>query len=591
MFETMPSQLVCRLVSTPQLRHVGDQNIHLVENGRPRNQVVMRTSEDDSVSSDGSQTSRRSDGETFLLSLGKRMDISEAYNLPSEEVRKCEDEVQAFPLMLRFSEHFAAKWNAVIKSAQMDVPPQEFDDQFGIITSGPISGIVSEIISEITSGITSSESEPPPPRSPRSEVSGPADENLVTYEGGWQNYRYHGAGRLLDSDGNEVYNGEWKDGKRWGHGQVTFRDDHALLWNYEGEFTNDEMSGPGTFTLIDKEELNRLANQSGSSKGHLQLVRFDGIIGPSPSRTQSRHFTEPLDAFDKPHLHPSMLQQLFDESPSTLPLVIDIRRIQSFVDDIIPSVESIDTPSSRQFCYEAAKKEYLPHRSRWTSYEHLDGAKNFKHRFVTGICHFADGAVYQGSYRDGIPEGSGRYTSFDEKVKCEGQWNEGFPHGTAVLTEKQSDGSENAFFGSFVFGKRSGQGIQTIRDNSVYVEGDWSDDSLTDSRDTLIHLQPNEAVRQGIAYYAGPIQKGLPEGRGEISWPDGVVYKGQFTNGMREGHGTMKGNRGLVVVAAPWKKDLPHGKATCVAQKDGGFYAGDIFEGILQVRTIHCAIT
>ena len=46
----------------------------------------------------------------------------------------------------------------------------------------------------------------------------------------------------------QVYNGDWKYGKKHGKGNVTFSNGNK----YEGEFKHDTMNGFGTYTWIDE---------------------------------------------------------------------------------------------------------------------------------------------------------------------------------------------------------------------------------------------------------------------------------------------------------------------------------------------------
>ena len=90
------------------------------------------------------------------------------------------------------------------------------------------------------------------------------------YQGGYSNGKYNGYGRLKYKD-SVIYEGEWKDGLRYGHGICTDREGHRIVgtWQadtliggirtdsagiYRGDFDrNCTASGTGTYTAFDGE--------------------------------------------------------------------------------------------------------------------------------------------------------------------------------------------------------------------------------------------------------------------------------------------------------------------------------------------------
>ncbi|ETD18823.1 MULTISPECIES: GH25 family lysozyme [Prevotellaceae] len=90
------------------------------------------------------------------------------------------------------------------------------------------------------------------------------------YQGGYSNGKYNGYGRLKYKD-SVIYEGEWKDGLRYGHGICTDREGHRIVgtWQadtliggirtdsagiYRGDFErNCTASGTGTYTAFDGE--------------------------------------------------------------------------------------------------------------------------------------------------------------------------------------------------------------------------------------------------------------------------------------------------------------------------------------------------
>lgn len=69
-----------------------------------------------------------------------------------------------------------------------------------------------------------------------------SDPPVGMYRGQWKNWRYHGNGSLMDHAGNVVYEGQWRDGLRWGKGRCHFFDSYGCRWLYEGDFVQVRFS-------------------------------------------------------------------------------------------------------------------------------------------------------------------------------------------------------------------------------------------------------------------------------------------------------------------------------------------------------------
>ena len=69
-----------------------------------------------------------------------------------------------------------------------------------------------------------------------------------TYEGDWEDGRYHGQGKYTNAEGN-TYDGEYKVGKRHGHGKYTYTD--AGGSTYDGDWESGKKHGHGKYTSAD----------------------------------------------------------------------------------------------------------------------------------------------------------------------------------------------------------------------------------------------------------------------------------------------------------------------------------------------------
>jgi hypothetical protein len=71
-------------------------------------------------------------------------------------------------------------------------------------------------------------------------------------------------------------------------------------------------------------------------------------------------------------------------------------------------------------------------------------------------------------------------------------------------------------------------------------------------------LADGKGVAQGIDYYEGQFDKGMPAGKGMYKWADGTYYEGHWENGRREGSGKMVYKDSTVT--GYWKDDIYAGK-------------------------------
>ena len=75
------------------------------------------------------------------------------------------------------------------------------------------------------------------------------DGDLI-YEGEWNEGCYHGKGKEF-SDGDLIYEGEWKYSEEHGKGIKYFKVVGKNLAKYEGEFEESDFNGKGCLTLLD----------------------------------------------------------------------------------------------------------------------------------------------------------------------------------------------------------------------------------------------------------------------------------------------------------------------------------------------------
>ena len=80
-----------------------------------------------------------------------------------------------------------------------------------------------------------------------------------------------------------------------------------------------------------------------------------------------------------------------------------------------------------------------------------------------------------------------------------------------------------------------------------------------------------------VRKYLGEIEKGLPNGQGTLTSPDGTKYKGGFKDGEKHGQGTIKFIDGRKYVGE-WKNSKYHGQGTFTTPS-GNKYVGEYKDG------------
>ncbi len=92
--------------------------------------------------------------------------------------------------------------------------------------------------------------------------------NGALYWGGWKNYKYHGKGKLVSSNG-DIYDGDWVKDKREGTGTQYTVEDHS--W-YTGGFKNNKRHGQGRLKHNNREYVGEFKRDKETGHG----VRTDG---------------------------------------------------------------------------------------------------------------------------------------------------------------------------------------------------------------------------------------------------------------------------------------------------------------------------
>ena len=252
-----------------------------------------------------------------------------------------------------------------------------------------------------------------------------------------------------------------------------------------------------------------------------------------------------------------------------------------------------------------------------------------------GTFTYSNGAVYQGSWRDGEYSGAG-YLKTDE-FEFDGVWLNGKRHGGRghieyTNGEQYLGGWANdrfqdngilrlpglgEFHGTFDNGNKVGLGRFNFLDGSEYI-GNWEDDRahgegkfvfssrkavyllasmdaydsrqmMSNSRDRYFldfggtyvgEFQAGEMSGEGAVtasdgtLYEGEWQHSVPHGHGVLTYPSGGEYVGEWVNGQREGRGIMEyvDNRSY---EGEWLNGRRHGQGVLRAPNGDILHEGD----------------
>lgn len=163
-----------------------------------------------------------------------------------------------------------------------------------------------------------------------------------------------------------------------------------------------------------------------------------------------------------------------------------------------------------------------------------------------GIQVWADGSMYEGTWKNSKANGKGRLIHADGDV-YEGEWKDDKAHGFGVYIH--TDGAQ--YEGYWKEDRQDGEGTETWPDGAKYkgqyVDGKkhgrgtffWADGSQYNGQfsDNNIHGKGVYQWADGRKY-DGEWNANKMHGRGLFTWKDGREYDGEYKDDKKEGEGT-----------------------------------------------------
>ena len=399
-----------------------------------------------------------------------------------------------------------------------------------------------------------------------------------------------GITNIMDDENEEMYEGQWHDGKHHGQGTKKFRDHDEVTTVY----VEGKEHGPGTWSF--DTALGRHTTEGVFEMGVFTNVKLeDHEIYDGDLRFGVPHGLGKMTVDDDVFEGEWRAGKLHGNG--------SVRLVQGEYEGMFVEGHFNDqgTWHDEQETYVGTWKDGLKHGHGTQELESGTYEGNFVNgeRQGYGAFTYRDGTAYQGSWLHNDYHGSGVLKTSDG-AEYDGNWSEGrrhgprgiitYPNGESYVGGWESDEYHGQgvlkipdmgeFNGKFEFGKRHGLGRCTLLDGSEYV-GDWADDFAQGkghfvfaSRKAVKVLQimsvddasllqvvgervfldfggvyDGEFV-QGTMFGKGKVLCGdgteydgdwadrAPEGEGVVKFPDGSQYEGEMSGGMRNGIGT-----------------------------------------------------
>lgn len=361
-----------------------------------------------------------------------------------------------------------------------------------------------------------------------------SEDGLVSYDGDFHNGLLHGSG-VMRSRGSrgarpEVYDGQWRMGRRHGRGRCTYADGSV----FEGEWMNNQCNGWGEKTELDG------AKYAGKWVGGMRCGEGKWVAGGPPGAKVRKEIYQ-----------------------------------GQWLANLRHGRGRCEWPSGA--IYEGEWWEGFRHGvgrlSRPQKGDIFDGRWSRDQRHGYGTQRYASGDEYRGQWLGDARVGQGELKRASGE-RYVGSWTADAQHGSGELLDEFG----NKYTGQFHTGVRHGAGVCVYKGGTVY-DGQWFD-GLRQGRGKCtfpLAVEPRLAAADArpAAESAAPNDPPLME---EAC----AVYDGEWLADERCGHGRYVGapppHGGGEIYEGQWRGGAPHGRGKCT-YADGDVYDGEWVEG------------
>lgn len=341
------------------------------------------------------------------------------------------------------------------------------------------------------------------------------------YIGEWVKGLKHGKGKCFFN--GCIYEGEWENGKKSGHGVLTYSTGEV----YIGSWKNDLQNGKGEIKRKGKD-------------GSLSEILYSGNWVDGKFHGSGKLVYPNGDAYVGDFFEGRMCGQ------GTLTLNNGFTYDGQWKDDHFEGRGTLTYPNG--IIYEGQFK---------------NGMKNGK-----GEIRYPNGAKYYGGWLDDMKSGTGKFEYADSSV-YEGEWLNDMPEGKGE--KKWANGM--VYTGMWSKGLRKGMGTCVYPDSSKYT-GNWLDDNR--------HGQGTFMETDGSTYI-GEWVNGRKEGKGTMNFANLTKYEGNWQNDKFHKSGVFTGNDEsfIKMYDGEWFEGKMQGKGTVI------FSNGDTYKGGMKDNKLH----
>eukprot|EP01084_Bolivina_argentea_P316970 549512_1 len=178
-----------------------------------------------------------------------------------------------------------------------------------------------------------------------------------------------------------------------------------------------------------------------------------------------------------------------------------------------------------------------------------------------GIYYYANGAKYEGAFKNGRKHGFGKYIDTTGYL-FDGRYENGKANGYG----KQVSKSGNVYEGEFKDGKRNGNGKMKYKKAGAVYTGNWKNGKMEGK---------GKYCFSSGEVYEGNWVNDKREGYGKAIFADGNIYEGYWKGGLKHGQGKYVGSNGYLF-EGQYEKDKANGYGNQVSK------TGNVYEGVFK---------
>lgn len=431
-----------------------------------------------------------------------------------------------------------------------------------------------------------------------------SSSNNLWYEGGWKDGQFHGNGKSY-SDGIVVYDGHWDNHIKTGFGKEYYLSDGLL--KYEGYYDNDLYHGQGTlyfkngikfvgelvygdfgqgvfyqnvdgrYVVVEQIENGvgtKFYNNGDYYLGYLKNGKANGTGKYYESDGYLLYDGEFLE--DKYHGKGSYFIDEWDVLVGQF-IKGEISQGKYYIDD--------------RLIYDGQFEDYYFHgHGKLYKYGHLfyEGEFIEGSRSGYGKDYYIEGTLlYEGTVQFETRQGIGTLYYPNGNILYEGEFNNNYPEGQGKLYNKQG---LLLYSGEFESNMKSGNGILYFG-NGDQFRGSFYLDSMRAG--TYYNAQGKEITVKRVSdgfgrvyaddgsLYIGEMMNGAFHGQGTYYESSGNKYVGEYVNGIAEGNGNYFHSNGEIFYQGLLKDAMFHGQGLLYDYKGREMAKGEFKRGIL----------